>query len=257
MKKSASILAMATFSISAAPAFADEIRIMAGDLPPMIFADGTGREAEVIESVLGHCGHEAVFVVQPFVRHWNSYSNGEGDAVTTVPPGMPMDGGQTQPYVFYHNGIVSLEAAELEFSALADTAGLRIASFGGASDIIPGLKDFVPQFGDYREVSDQEVQNKLLFGGRVDGILGDGMLFAEYTRQIRAAGSSSFDANQALEFQGIFAPTPYAMNFRDPALAADFDRCLAEQQANGSIAAINEKWVAKYSDSLGENYLTN
>lgn len=74
------------------PAVAAEITVMAGDLPPMINQDGTGREAEIISAVLGHCGHSAVFKVQPFTRHWQSFEKGSGDAVATVPLGMPTAG---------------------------------------------------------------------------------------------------------------------------------------------------------------------
>ena len=86
----------ASFLFFSHSAMAAEITVMAGDLPPMINQDGTGREAEIISTVLGHCGHTTTFVVQPFTRHWQSFENGSGDAVATVPVGMPTAGTQTQ-----------------------------------------------------------------------------------------------------------------------------------------------------------------
>lgn len=59
----ATLSASLTFLSSAVAAA--EIEVMAGDLPPMIQKDGTGREAEIISTVLGHCGHSVVFTVQP------------------------------------------------------------------------------------------------------------------------------------------------------------------------------------------------
>jgi polar amino acid transport system substrate-binding protein len=233
-------------------ATAAEIEVMAGDLPPMVQKDGTGREAEIISAVLGHCGHTAKFTVQPFTRHWQSFEKGSGDAVATVPVGM-----QTQSYISYQNGVSYLTSSDHEASALSDLEGWNIVAFEGASNIIPGLGGGTSAFKSYREMADQKTQSKLLYGKRVDGILGDGMLFAEFARQLREGGASSgVDASQSIEFRAIFDPSPYAMSFRDPALAADFDRCFAELDAAGTIAEINTKWTDKYRDALEGNYMS-
>ena len=59
-----------------------------------------------------------------------------------------------------------------------------------------------------------------------------------------------------LEFRAIFEPSNYAMNFRDPDMSAAFDRCFGELETDGTIAAINTKWIDKYRDSLADNYLS-
>ncbi len=257
MKTIAAALATTSLTLIAAPAFAGTVTILAADLPPMVYADGTGREAEIVSAVMGHCGHDVEFVVQPFTRHWASFEAGKGDAVMTVPVGMPMEGTQGAPYIAYQNGVSFLAGAGNDYGTLNDLAGLSIAAFQGASNILPGLAEASPNFGSYREMTDQETQSKLLFGGRVDGILGDGMLFAAYTASLRDAGSSAgIDASQPLEFRAIFDPSDYAMNFRNANMAADFDRCFAELEANGTIASINTKWVDKYRDTLGSNYMS-
>ncbi|MBO9472466.1 transporter substrate-binding domain-containing protein [Shimia sp. R10_1] len=257
MKLIATFWAATSLTCVAAPVFADTITIMAADLPPMVYADGTGREAEIVKTVMGHCGHDVKFEVQPFTRHWATYESGSGDAVMTVPLGMPMEGSQSAPYIAYQNGVSFLAGSGNDYTALSDLAGLSIAAFQGASNILPGLADASGSFGSYREMTDQETQSKLLFGGRVDGILGDGMLFAAYTESLRDAGDKSgIDASLPVEFRAIFEPSSYAMNFRDAALSADFDRCFAELDANGTIAAINTKWIDKYRDTLGTNYLS-
>lgn len=252
-------VAFSTLSVTltALPAAADTFTILAADLPPMVHADGTGREAEIVTEVMAHCGHEVNFVVQPFTRHWASFEDGQGDAVMTVPLGMPMAGTQSAPYIAYQNGVSYLTDSGNDFASLTDLAGLSIAAFEGASGILPGLSDASGSFSSYREMADQETQSKLLFGGRVDGILGDGMLFAAYAASLRDAGSSAgVDASQSLEFRAIFDPSNYAMNFRDPSVAAAFDGCFAALEANGTIASINAKWVDKYRDTLADNYLS-
>ncbi|SMP12956.1 substrate-binding periplasmic protein [Shimia sagamensis] len=244
-------------TISTGAAVADTVTILAADLPPMVYSDGSGREAEIVTQVMQHCGHDVNYVVQPFTRHWATYEGGTGDAVMTVPLGMPMDGAQSAPYIAYQNGVSYLASIGSDFGALDDLAGLSIAAFEGASGILPGLSDAQGSFGSYREMADQETQSKLLFGGRVDGILGDGMLFAAYAASLRDAGSSAgVDASQQLEFRAIFEPSNYAMNFRDPDMSVAFDRCFSELEANGTIAAINTKWIDKYRDTLADNYLS-
>ncbi|WP_278924551.1 MULTISPECIES: substrate-binding periplasmic protein [Pseudophaeobacter] len=247
----------ASLVILSSPAMADEVTVLAGDLPPMVNQDGTGREAEIISAVLGQCGHTTVFVVQPFTRHWQSFESGTGDAVSTVPVGMPTSGTQTQSYVSYQNGVSYLTSSEHEAATLSDLDGWNIVAFEGASNIVPGLSGSTEAFKTYREMADQKTQSKLLYGKRVDGILGDGMLFAEFARQLQEAGTSAgVDASQPIEFRAIFEPSPYAMSFRDPAMAADFDRCFAELEAAGTIAEINTKWTDKYRDALEGNYMS-
>jgi polar amino acid transport system substrate-binding protein len=148
-------------------ATAAEIEVMAGDLPPMVQKDGTGREAEIISAVLGHCGHTAKFTVQPFTRHWQSFEKGSGDAVATVPVGMPTAGTQTQSYISYQNGVSYLTSSDHEASALSDLEGWNIVAFEGASNIIPGLGGGTSAFKSYREMADQKTQSKLLYGKRV------------------------------------------------------------------------------------------
>lgn len=257
MKLLAAVLATSQLALIAAPAVADTVTIMAPDLSPMVYADGTGREAEIVSAVLGHCGHEVVFEVQAFTRHWASFEAGNGDAVMTVPTAMPMEGTKSKPYISYQNGVSFLAGTGRDYASLSDLSGLSIAAFKDASNILPGLAEASGTFASYREMMDQETQSKLLFGGRVDGIIGDGMLFAAYTASLREAGADSLiDASQPLEFRAIFEPSNYTMNFRDASLSADFDRCFSELEADGTIAAINTKWIDKFRDTLGTNYLS-
>jgi len=250
-------LTMLGFLVTAvsAPAHADDIKIMAGNLPPMFLDGGKGREAEIITAVMEKCGHTVSFEIQPFTRHWESYKSGEGDAVTTVPQGMPIDGTASDVYIHYQNGVSYLSDAGGNYDGLEDLTGKKVIGFKGAESIIPGLADHTGSFADYREVTDQITQSRSLFGGRVDAIIGDGMLFAEYNQQLRGQGDLRFDPDQPVTFKAVFASSPYTMAFRNAAHAEDFNRCYKELDADGTIAAINTAWVDRYRDSLGQSYL--
>ena len=250
-------LLCAAAALASAQANAAEVEVLVGYLPPMVNKDGSGREAEIISATLDRCGHSAKFTIQPFTRHWQSFESGTADAVATVPVGMPTSGTQTAPYVSYQNGISFLKSSGVEASTLGDLNGMKIVAFEGASSIIPGLSGATGAFKSYREMADQETQSKLLYGKRVDGILGDGMLFAEFARQLQEAGAASgVDASQPIEFRAIFEPTPYGMSFRDAEMAAAFDRCFAELEAEGKIAEINTGWTDKYREALADNYMS-
>lgn len=237
-------------------ASAASVTIMAGELPPMIMADGTGREAEIITEVMSRCGHDVTFKVQPFTRHWKSYEAGKGDGVTTVPAGMPLPGAQSQTYIQYQNGVSNLEGSGASFADIGSLADHTVIAFMGASEILPGLKAASESFKSYKEAADQIVQSRMIFAQRVDAVIGDGMIFAEFNRQLLDNASDlPFDPTQAVQFQATFDPSNYAMNFRDPALTADFDRCFEEAQADGTIAQINKAWVEKYRTTLGSQYL--
>ncbi|PWC46408.1 ABC transporter substrate-binding protein [Azospirillum sp. TSA6c] len=269
----AGVAVLAALAATALPAAARPVTVLAPELPPMMSADGTGREASIITETLAACGHEAHFKVVPFGRHWNDYrdsvqgsaqvggqTGGQVDAVSTVPAGMEMPGPRSAPYILYQNGASVLKSSGLTVQSLADLAGKRVITFSGAPDVLPGLRAAIPSFGDFRERADQMVHSNLLFAGRVDAVLADGLIFAEYNRQLqekaKAAGGLPFDPAQPVQFTAIFPPTAYSMVFRDEQLRADFDRCLAEMKAKGRLDAIDREWVGRYSATVGDRYLS-
>ncbi|WP_368184831.1 substrate-binding periplasmic protein [Aestuariibius sp. HNIBRBA575] len=246
----------ALFTFVAPMAYADSIEIIGPDLPPMIMPDGSGREAEIIRTTLEHCGHDVTFTIQPFTRHWSSFDAGQGDAVTTVPVGMPTAGTESDSYIAYQNGVSFLADRAAPIEDLNGLHGMNVVTFRGAESILPGLADHIAEFGDYREITDQIVHSRLLFSGRIDAVIGDGMIFAEYNRHLaESADDHGFNPSQATVFNATFAPSNYAMAFRNPAHTADFNRCFAELTADGTIQAINVKWVEQYRDTLGQEYM--
>ncbi|PWC34594.1 ABC transporter substrate-binding protein [Azospirillum sp. TSO35-2] len=228
----------------------------------MVASDGTGREASIIGEAFAACGHQVRFKVVPFGRHWADFRDGApADAVSTVPAGVDLPGERSVPYILYQNGASVLKSSGLRVGSLADLAGKRVITFAGAPDVLPGLRAAIPSFGDFRERADQMVHSNLLFAGRVDAVLADGLIFAEYNRQLMEKGKAGaglpFDAGQEVVFTAIFPPTPYSMVFRDHGLRAEFDRCFAELKASGRVDAIDRAAVARYAATVGDRYLSN
>ena len=244
---------------SAAAAPAAEIKIIAPDLPPMIDQSGKGREAEVIARTLAACGHTASFKIEPYGRHFEQYRKDEkADAVTTVSMGLELPGYPSVTYIHYQNGASVLKDSGLQVAALDDLKGKRAVTFPAGKDILPGLKAFAPSLAELQEKSDQLSHSKMLFAKRVDVVLGDGLIFAEYNRQLRSkAAALSFDPSQGVVFTAIFPPTPYVMMFRNEAIRNDFDRCYADLSKRGEIDMINKAAVEPYRETVGKNYLND
>lgn len=245
----------------AAPVAARTVSILAPELPPMMSAEGTGREASIIAESLAACGHKADFRIVPFGRHWIDFREGAAvDAVATVPEGMAMPGARSVPYIRYQNGASVLKGSGLRIASLADLAGKRVITFSGAAEVLPGLRAAIPSFADFRERADQMVHSNLLFAGRVDAVLADGLIFAEYNRQLiekAQGGGLPFDPRQDVVFTAIFPPTPYTMMFREDGLREDFDRCYGDLVKSGRLDAIDRDVISRYSSTVGDRYLPN
>ncbi|HYD30493.1 MAG TPA: transporter substrate-binding domain-containing protein [Azospirillaceae bacterium] len=245
-------------ALLAGEAAAAEVKIVAPELPPMMDRSGKGREAEIIGETLASCGHTATFSIRPFGRHWQDYSHDTSfDVVSTVPGGMDLPGFRSTDYIQYQNGASILKSSGMSVASLADLAGKRAVTFQGGKEILPGLKDAAANFADLQEKADQLLHSNLLFAKRVDAVLGDGLVFAEYNRQLqnKTASALSFDPNQEVVFTAIFPPSSYALVFRTEGLRDDFNRCYADLVESGRIDAINRNTVETYRATVGNQYL--
>jgi len=241
----------------AGTAGAAEIKIAAPGSPPMFQQNGTGREAEIIARTLALCGDTVSFRVLPRGRHLEEYRDNETiDAVATVAPGVPAPGFRSVTYIQYQNGASVLKASGLKVTSLADLKGKRAVTFQGGKDILPGLKDAAPGFAGLEEKSDQLAHSKLLFAGRVDVVLSDGLIFAEYNRQLREKrGEVDFDPAQEVVFTAIFPPTDYSLMFRKEVPRDNFNRCFGELSKTDAIDKINKAAIEPYRATVGKQYL--
>ena len=242
-----------------APAGARELSIIASELPPMFTRNGSGHEADIVRETLAACGHSVKFTVVPSSRNWSEFKRGAYDAVTTVPPDMDLGGQKSAVYIRYQNGASVLASSGLTVKSLSDLVGRRVITFASARKILPGLHNAAESFADYRENAGQLIHSKLLFAARVDVVLGDGLIFAEYNRQLRerakAGESLPFNPHQSTIFTAIFPPTSYVMVFKDGGVRDDFNHCFQQLSESGRIAAILKKAVEPYRDALGAQYL--
>ncbi|EMP57480.1 hypothetical protein MSNKSG1_00696 [Marinobacter santoriniensis NKSG1] len=234
------------------------LTIVAPELPGSSEAGGVGRDAELVAATLRECGYSAKFIVQPFGRHMLTYRQSlRGDAVMTVPLYRNLPGYSTSAYIWYQNGAYYDSERVGPINTIADLKGLNVVTFNDGIKIL-GLEALVPYLGEVHENTNQRIHSHLLFLGRVDVILADGLIVAEVNHRIREQGllpKGEFDLKN-FRFAPIFNPTPYKMVFREPGLARAFDECFDRLYRKGTVTVILEKYLAPYQGELMHRYLS-
>lgn len=257
---------------------AEPLRIAAPALPPMVVLEGTGHEQKILTETLGRCGFEPRFVLFPFGKHWQAYAapdqdrggvagqaagtaadDARFDAVSTVPPDLSLPGARSADYIWYQNGVTVLDTSGFRPVSLADLAGRRVIAFADARKILPGLEAVIPTFASYTEKADQMVHSSLLFAGRVDVVLSDGLMISEFNRRLRervgGGEQLAFDPSRRVHFHALFPPSPYHMVFRNSTQQQVFDRCLSEMVLSGRHDALMREAVSPYRSTVGDQYL--
>lgn len=204
-----------------------EFHIAAALLPPLMDERGEGAEANRLREVLepiSEAGAELKLHVLPYSRHWHAFvTDPRYDLVITVPEAMDLGGSPTEPYIDYVNGIHALDPlawqGPLDIEAhgeafLEQNRITRIAGFVGAADLIPGLRDLIPALDYYVETGSQYSQAALLLDGKVDAVIGDQKIVAEYVDRISRERFRRTSVPK-LSFVQILPSTRFKMVFRN------------------------------------------
>ncbi len=236
---------------------AEEISILAPDLPGASEPGGLGRDAETVKQVLRRCGYQVEFLVQPFGRHMVTYRDSDkADGVMTVPLETQLPGGSTAAYIWYQNGAIYDADRIASITSLEDLHGRDVVTFKNGVELL-GLEDSSANLGSIMEIANQRIHSHLLMLGRVDAILADGLIVAEINRRILLSNSSMPKLKRVptLKFAPIFAPAPFKLVFREPEMALVFDRCFDRAYTDGVVTEINEKYIYRFQQALGHRYL--
>lgn len=236
---------------------AEHLLIVGPDLPGSSEEGGTGRDAEIVKQVLALCGYEPEFVIHPFGRHLRMFEEVQRfDAVMTVPLSATLEGADTAAYVWYQDGAFYNTSRISEIRSVQDLAGLHVVTFKEGIRLLE-LDELAPGTASVMEVSDLRVHSKLLFLGRVDVVLADGLIVAEVNRRLmqNADFRSRHGNGVTLRFAPIFLPLPYKMVFRDAAMAAEFEECFDAAYTEHLIYQVNERHIAPLQHELRYSYL--
>ncbi|MCR9130117.1 MAG: hypothetical protein NXI12_11395 [Alphaproteobacteria bacterium] len=192
------------------------VRVLVGEIPPMVHGDGRGVEIDYLRGLLDLESETRLEVtVFPFSRHWRNFGALEGyDLVMTVPEPFDLGGWNTAPYVEYANGLVYRRADfpdGLGPAPLDRLAGKRVVGFAGASRLIAAVSDNREGFALYLERYSQFRQAAMLASGLADAVIAERSIIEFYLAEV---GEDLSD----YVFEPVFCPTRYVMAARDGAL---------------------------------------
>lgn len=246
---------LALLALSALPASAtQELRIGFGlHKPPYILeprresqAAGerpglSGFEVEIVEQALAAGGYRIMAEPYPPARSLALLRAGHLDGMATVTEGVGTGGHFSHDYIAYRNVAVTLRQRALRLDSTADLARYSVAAFQNARFILtPEYAAAVAGHKNYTEHAQQITQNRLLYSGRVDVVIGDRLIFLALSRKL----SDGIDATQPITFHALFPTTPRKMVFRDAAVRDAFNAGLKRIRANGTYAAIEARYAA-------------
>jgi ABC-type amino acid transport substrate-binding protein len=240
-------------------ASANDIHMVAPNIPPHFNHMGNGRIGDVIRATLARCGHQVRFTMVPFGRHWKEYKDSTAfDGLATAEAGQSFPGFSTRPFMHLQDGATVMAARGLqEVSTVSDLKGRHVVAFPNASEIL-GIERDVPAFASYAERSNRYDQIRPLFADRVDAILADGLITAHFigvlADEARAGREPEIDPSRRPVFRRIFQAGPQRLYFRDQTVAADFDRCFRQLLSEGEVDRLVQPYLDRYRAIVGDQY---
>jgi len=209
--------------------------------PPYIMESGTaGLDYDIARQALAAGGYRLVGHMLPQTRALAMLRAGQLDGLMSVSEGI---GGQdyfTDNYIVYQNVAITLARRNLKLQQIEDLANYSVAAFQNASLVLGDRFSMVASgHSDYREVPAQITQNKLLFTGRVDVVVGDRLIFRYFSEKLEP----KIDAGQPVTFHRIFPESPRKAVFRDARVRDAFNAGLKTIHANGTYDAIMKQYL--------------
>lgn len=208
--------------------------------PPYFLGQGAGgMEYEIAEKALEAGGYRMVAQHLPPSRALALLRAGHLDGMLTVTEGIGGKHYFSEAYLHYQNVAIALSSRNLRIRGVSDLRGLSIAAFQNASMLLgEEFRAVADNHPDYREYPQQLTQNKLLYTGRVDVVVGDRLIFRHLIRHLEAP----IDVKQALTFYPLFPPSPRMAVFREAAVRDAFNAGLQTIRRNGVYGAILKKY---------------
>jgi polar amino acid transport system substrate-binding protein len=209
--------------------------------PPYIMESGTaGLDVEIARQALAVSGYKLVGHMLPQTRALAMLRAGQLDGMLSITEGI---GGQdyfTDNYIVYQNVATTLSSRNLNVQQIEDLARYSVAAFQNASMVLGDRFSMIASaHSDYRELPSQATQNKLLFTGRVDVVVGDRLIFQYFSKTLEP----KIDNTQAVTFHRIFPESPRRAVFRDIRVRDAFNAGLKAIRANHTYDAITRQYI--------------
>lgn len=235
--------ALSGSGLSEAAGIADPIELKVGmglAKPPYIMKPGeSGLEYEIADKALALAGYKMMPQYFPQARALGLMQAGQLDAMLGVTEGIGGHGFFSNTYIVYQNVAVTLTSRHISLSRIEDLADYSVAAFQNARFVLGDrFNAVVGKHHDYTEHPQQITQNRLLYTGRVDVVVGDRLIFHYFNNEVE----KKIDTSQPVTFHQIFPPSPRQVVFQDKAVRDKFNAGLKMLKQDGTYAAILLKY---------------
>ncbi len=243
-KTTALVFLFLILGLVAAPAFSDEISLGLRTVPPYVMQDSAGKlsglEYEIIAAALAVKGHTVKVEIFPLARVIESIKAGSIQAGAPLLPSHNTGRILSDVYITYNNIALGLKSKNFKIAKISDLKGMGVVAFQRATVVLgTDFEAAMAGNANYSEESNQALQIKMLFGGRVDFAIGEARILKYFIFDPATGVDSKIPVT---EFR-IFPPTEYRVAFVNQKYATDFNEGLAAIKANGTY----DKLLSKYS----------
>ena len=200
-----------------------------------------GIEMDIVREALELKGYRMKTKYVPFARRIREIAQGEVDGVLTVNENSGLDVFLSHQHIFCENVAISLKKKKFNIQKISDLKDKSILTFQNAKKYLG--KEFVAAAEaspDYREISKQQLQINLLYGGRVDVIVLDKNIFYHHRKENKLV-----DTTQPIDIWYIFGKLPFHVGFVDKKIRDDFNDGLKQLRSSGRYDEIINKYISK------------
>ncbi|OIQ49201.1 Bacterial extracellular solute-binding protein, family 3 [Pseudodesulfovibrio hydrargyri] len=239
--------ALAAVLLLSTAARAREIRVGVGFAiaPYALREQDAGLEVDLLRAAFRAAGMEARFVYLPNLRLPLALAEGDVDCLATSAgydmaerTGRPVF--YSGPTLTFRNYAVTLADRDLRIRSIADLSGYVVLGFQDAASYLGPEFAAMARGNDlYSELSDQSLQVRMLFSGRVDVVLSERRVFLYWRNRLKGSPAGrAVDLDQAVTFHAIFPAQDRQVVFVRKSLCDDFDRGMAAIRESGSFDRI-------------------
>ncbi len=207
---------------------------------------GSGLAYDTIKAAFAAGGHK----VRPFYisgRRVQGLLQLESrvDCLPMVIPGAEHGWYATPSAHLLHDYAITPPGRKLE--GLEDLRSGRVLAYPGATQLLgPRFREVVADNPEYREIASHRAQLRLLLQGRVGVVIADRLLAQWYLDYLAEEDGE----RPEVVFHDLFDPVGHDFVCRDPEVAAAFSAGFEQISADGSLAAILQRYLSE--DSLSD-----
>ncbi|WP_316896873.1 transporter substrate-binding domain-containing protein [Pseudodesulfovibrio indicus] len=222
--------------------------------PYVLRAENSGLEVDVIREAFKAAGVSVEFSFLPNLRLPIAFAERDVDCLAlSVGYDLEKVAGRrvygSKPTIAFRNHVVSLASRHLRFDSLEDLKGLVVLGFQDACNYLgPEFADYARGNDLYSELSDQALQVRMLFSGRVDAVISERRVFLYWRDRLESTPvARAVDLDQDVVMAPLFPEQARQVVFGTPSLCQRFDQGLAAIRASGLYDEILKRYdTAEY-----------